>query len=103
MAHLKLSKGYSQYGADMGRRTIPAEDRTASIRFHLQRVYLDSGGYDSGGAYWGQGTPLYQYAANQTVEFYGAEAQIVGYLRAGSRLAAKGQIRVEYPAAWFYR
>lgn len=30
------------------------------VRLTLQRVKLDRGGYDSGGAYWGLGKPLWR-------------------------------------------
>ena len=52
------SKGYTQYGAQMGRRTINANNYSGE-RLHLRRVPIDSGGYDPGGAYWGLGAPLY--------------------------------------------
>ena len=52
------TKAYSQYGASMGRRDSVAEALDVK-KLHLERVRLNSGGYDSGGAYWGQGAPLY--------------------------------------------
>ena len=50
--------GYSQYGAQMGRRDLNAINYDGG-KLHLRRVPLDSGGYDPGGAYWGTGTPLW--------------------------------------------
>jgi hypothetical protein len=46
------SKGYSQYGAQMGRRSINANNYNGE-RLHLRQVPVDGGGYDPGGAYWG--------------------------------------------------
>jgi hypothetical protein len=47
-----------QFGAPMGRNEqgIKPTDKT---KVYKKRVRLDSGGYDSGGAYWGIGSPLY--------------------------------------------
>lgn len=42
----------------MGRRSAPDLD-TARGSIRLFHVLLDSGGYDSGGAYWGHGGRLY--------------------------------------------
>lgn len=58
MARFQLSAVGSIYGAPMGRRESserPTEPRTVSI----QRVRINAGGYDAGGAYWGTGAPLY--------------------------------------------
>lgn len=47
----------SRYGAPMGRRS----DRDMEGQdCHLERVSIDNGGYDAGGAYWGNGAPLYR-------------------------------------------
>jgi hypothetical protein len=48
------SKGYSQYGASMGRRSISLDKmmEAETDRLSLSRVRL-SGDYDAGGAYWG--------------------------------------------------
>lgn len=45
---LKLSKAYSRYGADMGRRSA-----TLLGKLKLQKIAINSQGYDQGGAYWG--------------------------------------------------
>lgn len=61
------------YGAPMGRRSDvldPAEPMT------LRRVTLDSGGYDSGGAYWGLGEPLWRAeAADDSTAYFRAESR----------------------------
>ena len=51
---IELSKVNGKYGAPMGRRSDHIDGKC-----HLQKITLDSGGYDSGGAYWGLGEPLY--------------------------------------------
>ena len=59
------TKAYSQYGASMGRRDNVAEALDVK-KLHLERVRLNSGGYDPGGAYWGQGAPM-EYMASLTI------------------------------------
>ena len=65
----------------------------APIKFNLQRVRLDSGGYDSGGAYWGHGAPLWAAWSDATSD----------YFRAQDREGAKAAVRAKYPAAMFFR
>lgn len=61
----------------------------------LRRVRLNAGGYDSGGAYWGGGKPLY-WATD--------ESSSTGcYFRAADREAAKAHIRARLPNAEFHR
>lgn len=72
------------------------EGRDRPLRFYLQHVRLDSGGYDSGGAYWGHDLPLYRYEAED-------EPDTSGMIRARNRDAAKATIREDYPNAQFYR
>ncbi len=81
----------SKYGASMGRRSDLPNETTDKLS--LQRVRLDSGGYDPGGAYWGGGygtLPLYR-AENEEGD--------VRYFRAANRDAAKAF----FPKARFYR
>lgn len=56
----------------------------------LQKVRLNSQGYDSMGAYWGVGQPLYYYFAEDGDEF---EITRDGFFRAKDREAAKAYIR----------
>ena len=79
----------STYGAPMGRHTGPSLDQEAGP-LYLRRVRLDAGGYDSGGAYWGLGQPLWE-AMDQdgNIEIF----------RSRDRAAAKAR----YPEAKFYR
>jgi hypothetical protein len=94
------------YGAPMGRAAhntyTDKHDRTYEITIaegappcRLVRVHIDRGGYDSGGAYWGLGEPLYYYAT-----FAG---DIDGFVRGRTREAAKEAVRKLHPHARFYR
>ncbi len=86
-----LSKVNCRHGAPMGRH-----GRTEEVeggRYYLQRVRLDSGGYDSGGAYWGIGQPLYRWSHEDASE--------CAFLRANDRDDAKERIREIVPNARF--
>lgn len=81
-------------GASMGR---PDRNPTAYPlrKFYLERVRLNSQGYDSGGAYWGIGQRLYwahDYPATHEC-----------FVRANDREAAKDAVRVTFPKAEFHR
>jgi hypothetical protein len=101
-----------RYGAPMGRHTGP-EPGSLGDRWHLRRVPLDSGGYDSGGAYWGAGLPLY-WARNQDGAEVFVRLEHGDYTKAlpyphhrgdsTDRAVAKYVIRRDYDAlARFYR
>ncbi len=82
-------------GASLGRSDkhgFPA----VSYKVSLQRIRLDRGGYDSGGAYWGIGQPLYWARVEGPAGFE-------MFFRASSRDAAKAIVRERYPHARFYR
>lgn len=51
------TKGYSQYGASMGRGSDLPEDSAGPLT--IRKVPIDAGGYDPGGAYWGSPADLY--------------------------------------------
>ncbi len=89
----------SQYGAPMGRRSdhLSALIVEPQEKVTLRRIRLNSGGYDSGGAYWGIGQPLFYWAVIQD----GDESS--GFLRARNREDAKRQIVEDQPDATFYR
>lgn len=71
-------------------------ERTPSVGlFYLRRVPLNSGGYDSGGAYWGIGAPLYYFEASAS----GAS----GHVRGRTRDLAKQEVRAIHPEAEFHR
>jgi hypothetical protein len=105
------------------------EARAADTRFHLRKVRLDSGGYDSGGAYWGHGGELFE-AFNGAGDFMTVRiwpddrteaferrggvpigepghaefaARFPNWWRDGSREAAKDAVLVDYPDALFFR
>ena len=82
-------------GAPMGRRGWHEGDSDIPRRFYLRRVRLDSGGYDSGGAYWGHGAPLYWY--------YSTGGSVDAFMRGANRDDVKARIRAVYPAASFFR
>lgn len=50
-------KGYSQYGASMGRRSGLGSN--TSDKCLIRQVPIDDQGYDPGGAYWGAPNTLY--------------------------------------------
>lgn len=83
----------SRYGAPMGRRsdTYLATD---GGKLQLQRIPINRGGYDSGGAYWGIGQPLWR-----AMDVDGNTS----YFRASDRAAAKASILADWPDATFYR
>jgi len=83
-----------QYGAPMGRRGNGTPAHVDGEKLYLRRVPLDSGGYDSGGAYWGLGQRLYAWS--------NIEGDRSGYLRARDRDAAKAEIRKDAPGARFF-
>jgi len=89
----------SKHGAPMGRPETPARWPSIPRKFYLQRVPLDSGGYDRGGAYWGLGPRLY-WASWQGD---GADSSIEFFFRARDREAAKAETIRRHPGARFYR
>lgn len=83
-----------KYGAQMGRYTGPDFLDVSAGKISLQRVLLNSGGYDRGGAYWGLGQPLWlaqDQAGNSRI------------FRAASRNKAKAAILADVKGATFYR
>lgn len=57
MTTIRLGNVHSSYGAPMGRRDSASLETCVPRFVRLQRVRLDAGGYDSGGAYWGLRRP----------------------------------------------
>lgn len=93
-----------KYGAPMGRKSghldglqILASDPP----FTLQRVRINSGGYDAGGAYWGLGSPLYWWSVTLTEDDSVDECS--GFFRVADRAHAKAKIRELHPHARFFR
>lgn len=81
MSAYKMPRVSCAYGAPMGRRAIGLPNG----RVRLVRVYLDSGGYDNGGAYWGIGKPLYM-ATNLPLN--DGDSEYTDFVRANSRREA---------------
>lgn len=77
-------------GAALGRPTVRGPAEYAG-RLSLQRVRLDSGGYDRNGTYFGHGDPLYWYADS--------DGTIDGMLRAKDRADARAAVLAMYPSA----
>jgi len=66
-----------------------------AVKVSLRKIPINSGGYDSGGAYWGIGQPLY---------WAGSDCGTIDrFFRAATRDQAKAEIRKQYPKATFYR
>lgn len=107
MPHIKLPNVGGPYGAPMGRRSYHTgkPDSEQPFKFSLQHVRLDRGGYDSGGAYWGIGRPLYVAVADSLwVEAEQRDAEGPEfYFRADDRDSAKAEVIARYPNAKFYR
>lgn len=109
MATWQPSNACSRYGASMGRdSTRDADIREIVAQLHggkpprmsLQRVKLDAGGYDAGGAYWGTGEPLWRASddtSNPTCD------TIELFFRAPTREQAKRVVLGKVPTARFYR
>lgn len=81
-------------GAALGRREQHGE-RQYFGKLRLCRAYLNNGGYDANGTYFGSGAPLYWYAS--------PDGDIDGVTRAKDRDAAKQIVLQQYPNATFYR
>lgn len=101
---LKLSKGYSARGADMGRRAdLPADCATAAPLLHLTKMQMiEQGDYDTGGAYWGAnvfGEVGDMYCAEDTT----GDEYVRLFIRDFDREGAKAQVLKQIPHARFYR
>jgi hypothetical protein len=83
-----------RYGAPMGRFLGPDALDTTAGRIYLRRIPINSQGYDSGGAYWGIGQPLW-HAHDQD-----GNGRI---FRARNRAAAKLAVLDDYPDARFFQ
>ena len=81
-------------GTPMGRNWETGSDFDVMQPLHLNRVPLDSGGYDAGGAYWGHGQPIFVA--------YDDAGEFMQSMRARNRAAAKAELRDTFPCAWFH-
>lgn len=97
---MKLTNVSSRYGAPMGRKSFYPAFPGQEVKLHLQKVPINSGGYDSGGAYWG--LPVYDRSDDSWGFLYRAwssDGLISFYLRSWSREAARLAILKDYPGA----
>jgi hypothetical protein len=81
-------------GAALGRPTIQDAGAEFAGVLRLRRVYLDGGGYDSNGTYFGTGDPLYWAASD--------DGDIDYMLRAKGREEARREVLRRYPKARFF-
>lgn len=88
MARLKMPSVSTRRGAPMGREERRPQFKTAG-RGSLERVHIDAGGYDNGGAYWGHGERLYRMMTD--------EGNYVLYVRAATRGKARESLLKSYP------
>lgn len=98
----------SPRGAPMGRSNIMGYPTHGSPLLYLRRFHLVDGGYDVGGAYWGNnGEPLYVAFNAEYIEHGDDPDAELGAVfltfRAKNRDDAKRQVREIYPAARFWR
>ena len=82
--------GDASRGAAMGRPTVLGPAWFGG-QIRLRRSYLDNGGYDSNGTYFGIGSPLYWYASD--------DGEIDGMTRGSSRAEARAYVLSLYPLA----
>lgn len=87
--------GDPRRGAALGRPIITRTPRETTIKLHVQKVRINSGGYDRNGTYFGVGGSLYWiYSDDGDVDFV---------VRAHDRDYARSEARYRYPYARFYR
>jgi len=83
-----------RYGAPMGRSYVMNDD---NAKVHLFRVKMVDGDYDDGGAYWGGYPSEPLFCARDD------EGDVLQFLRAPNREAAKADLQEQYPNMRFYR
>jgi hypothetical protein len=100
-------RGYSSWGADMGRRY---EIKGEPQRLYLQRLRMsDYGCYDAGGAYWGSGAAYWGGPADLWCAFskpFGerCHTDVMIFTRADSREEAKENFEEVLPGTgWTFR
>jgi len=83
--------GDPRRGAAMGRASVTDAPKDYDGKIGLRRVYLNTGGYDSNGTYFGHGDPLF-WAANE-------DGDIDFMLRAYNRDKARELVLAKFPKA----
>ena len=100
MKYPELPLAYSIYGACMGRRDVVLSNGVG--KYHLYKMTMVGyGSYDSGGAYWGQGNPVFGYMYRAYRESDEGLEQC--FVRAVDRDEAKEEVRKVFKGATFYR
>jgi hypothetical protein len=85
-------QGASKYGAQMGRNgSMPPAGAHFAI-LSVDRVALDDGGYDEGGAYWGIGAPLWYVESS--------DGRLSLFRRAGCRQELLDELRGKHGLSW---
>lgn len=96
----------SKYGAPMGRPNFHNFSIESPL-LYLRRVLVDRQGYDSGGAYWGLGPPLYWCGDNgppgQSISYYFRLDTETRFQYVFDRDRAKAAVLEIYPQARFFR
>lgn len=95
MSRYQLPNVTSARGAPMGRANLYGT-AVSPVKLRMERVYINGGGYDSGGAYWGNGAPLWVAWGHD-----GREVRL--FVRATDRTAAKVAVQRLLPGARFHR
>lgn len=91
--NLILEKGYSERGADMGRRNQLPADPSQPVKLQLQKLKWVDSDYDQGGAYWGNSGDFIYCAFTEGVRVFA---------RAKDRDTAKRLVLEEVPGAEFH-
>ena len=96
-----LSRGYTQFGAQMG-RYVCLDNRAEPVKFYLYAMPMSPCGcYDSGGAYWGCGSHAIGWMYHAYADT--AEGRQEVFVRATCRERAKDAVLKVFRNAKFYR
>lgn len=90
-----------KYGAPLGDFSYNAE--STEFPLYLQKVRLDTGGYDPSGTYWGTPDNLWCAFNGEDIGDFAACSELRLYTRAQHRDAAKNQLLADYPHLTFRR
>lgn len=99
---IKLPKVNGKYGAPMGRTYFNTNFENIPCKVYIKRVYTHEG-YDNGGAYWGDGQPLFIAFFNHFFPEDNTEIEGQIFVRANGRNEAKQIVKNEWGFASFYR
>ena len=99
---VKMPIGYDSRGAFMGREEYNTNFDSLPCKVHLNLLYIRQG-YDNGGAYWGNGEPLYMASFYHYIPEKDVETEGRTFVRANSRDKAKAKVLKLWPFSRFYR